>query len=81
LFARLEFSPSEKSAIRKLLYQWAADENESRIVRVFSIQTLSEIPGNSAADRKRFMELLDKIEQENIPSLKARIKKIRLIYN
>ncbi len=81
LFARLEFSPSEKSAIRKLLYQWAADENESKIVRVFSIQTLSEIPGNSAADRKRFMELLDKIEQENIPSLKARIKKIRLIYN
>ena len=77
LLPRLDAEGQTLEHIWGILEQWARDKTNSRIVRVNSLQGMFEM-----AKRKRewtldFISLLTELEQENIPSLSARIKKIR----
>lgn len=67
---RLEFAWS-------LLSRWVSDETASRIVRVNSLQSLYDLSRQHSIMRKRFNGLLSRIEMEKVPSLNARIKKIK----
>lgn len=77
LLPRLNLSSQECLSAWRLLTGWALLKDESKIVRVNSIQALYEISLNYNVNLKKFLQLLNTLEKENIPSLTARIKKIK----
>ena len=78
LIPRLKLNDDEKNNAFEILKRWLLNENESKIVRVNSIQALYELSYNSKSRTKSFDEMLINIEKENIPSINARIRKLKL---
>ncbi len=77
LIGRLPTTTKNQKEIRRILTNWATDKNESRIVRVNALQSLY---GLTLQNRNRTSDLLRTfadIEKERIPSLSARIKKLK----
>ena len=77
IVSKLNLNGNERNKIFEILKKWTQDKNESKIVRVNSIQTLSEISCNSELLSKSLDKILNTIEKENISSINARIKKLR----
>jgi hypothetical protein len=78
LILRLKLNPEEKRKAWKILKQWALDKKESRIVRVNALQGLYELAHDgSPAYNNDLQNIIVKLEAENIPSISARIKKLR----
>lgn len=77
LVPRLHLSRNELGKSWDILTNWAKDKNNSRIVRVHSIQGLFELT-KKETDLKQDLNLtLLEIMPENIPSINARIRKIK----
>ncbi|HAD11608.1 MAG TPA: hypothetical protein DCF33_04125 [Saprospirales bacterium] len=76
LLARVRWSKNDLQTVRIWLVNRAADPSESKIVRVNALQGLSALLEQDA-NRGQFLTLLDQVESENIPSLNARIKRLR----
>lgn len=77
LIIRLKLSEDEIGIVWDKLTQWALDKTGSRIVRVNSIQGLFDIQTKFPELKKDFTDTLSKLDRENIPSIVARIKKLR----
>jgi hypothetical protein len=77
LISRIPLTKPEIQKVWKILTNWAIHFKESKIVRVNSLQSLCDLSMKHSEYTERFKELLLKIEKENIPSLNARIRKIR----
>jgi hypothetical protein len=77
LVSRLILSKDEPAKIWKLLSSWVIDKNESRIVRVNAIQGLFNLLQKHTAFVNDFEGIITNIETENIPSLNARIRKLK----
>lgn len=77
LVSRIPLSEAETGEIWALLSQWATDKKESRIVRVNSLQTLFDLLQNHPELKQDFLWMVSGLERENIPSLNARLRKIR----
>lgn len=77
LVPRLPLDPHEIKEVWSILSYWAQNPNESKIVRVNSLQGLFDLTRNTPAFKNSLLSILDTIEHEPIPSLKARIKKLR----
>lgn len=77
LISRLHFDIKEFDKAWKTLTSWAKDKTNSRIVRVNSIQALFELVNQRSGSEKDFRITLTELEKENIPSINARIRKIR----
>lgn len=80
--ARMNLSPAEFKKVWALLTHWANNPNESKIVRVNSLQSLFDLhnkTGNPAL-LSSFRSTVMKIERERVPSISARIRKLRKIY-
>jgi len=77
LMSRLELDEKETGIVWDKLTQWANDKKGIRIARVFSLQTLFDIQKQYPELKKDFMDTLAKLDRENIPSIKARIRKLR----
>lgn len=77
LIPRLNLKNMEFDNGWKTLTMWAKDKDNSRIVRVNSIQGLYEMAKRQSKTEKDFWIILSEIEKENIPSINARINKIR----
>ena len=77
LISRLNLTNEELVSAWDLLTNWASDKNESKIVRVNSIQGLFNLSKQNFKLSHDFDLTLAKIKRENIPSLNARIKKLR----
>jgi hypothetical protein len=77
LVSRLPLTPIEKGKIWKLLTEWATGKKESKIVRVNSVQGLYNFLQSNKELERDFNVTADKILNENIPSLNARIRIIR----
>jgi hypothetical protein len=77
LISRLKLSEKETGIAWDKLTQWANDKKESRIVRVFSLQALYDIQKQYPELKKDFMGTMNTLDRENIPSIKARIRKLR----
>lgn len=75
LLPRLKLDSMEITEARNTLRKWATDKSSSRIVRVNSLQAFYDLAEkyNYAVDN----HLINKLEKENIPSIRARIKKIK----
>jgi hypothetical protein len=77
IFPRLDLQLKEKSTVTRLLLHWATDTTTSRILRANAVESLYELGKKSPASLAKLLSLLDVLEKEDNPSLKARIKKIR----
>ena len=79
LVPRLILHSSELNQVWQMLSDWAMNKKESKIVRVNSIQGLFELLQIKKELTTEFSQILNQIEMEKIPSLTARIKKLRNI--
>jgi hypothetical protein len=77
LVSRLKLTRSELGRVWATLTGWALDRGESRIVRVNSVQGLFDLLEHSPGLRQDFERTLTQLEREEIPSLTARIRKLR----
>lgn len=77
LVARVDLEAEEFSNVWELLTQWAKDKTNSKIVRVNSLQSLFELSNHRTEKKKLFGTILNALEKEHIPSIDARIKKLR----
>jgi hypothetical protein len=77
LIPRLHLSNKEFGNAWNTLSDWAKNITNSRIVRVNSIQGLFEMMKQKGELEKDFSLTLSELEKENIPSLNARIRKLK----
>ena len=77
ILPRLALTGSEFKFAWKLLSAWATDTHESKIVRVNAITGLAALTQQDSILSAGLYEILEKIGAENIPSLNARIRKIK----
>ncbi len=77
LIPRLALEGEELGYAWDTLTEWAKDKSNSRIVRVNSIQGLFEIKKQKSELEKDFYLTLSELERENIPSIRARIRKLK----
>ena len=75
--ARLPLEKLELDKAWILLASWATNKLNSRIVRVNSIQGLFELSNYQPSLSRKLEEILNVLEQEKVPSINARIKKLR----
>lgn len=74
---RLLLREPELAQAWDMLSFWARDKSKSRIVRVMSLQSLSDLMHRVPSLHFDYKHLLEELEHEQIPSLKARIRLIR----
>ncbi len=77
ILPRLALSGNEFKFAWKLLSAWATDTHESKIVRVNAITGLAALARKDSLLRVRLYDILEKVGAENIPSLNARVVKIK----
>jgi hypothetical protein len=77
LVSRLEFHPDELREVWGVLSYWALNPNESKIVRVNSLQGLFDLCSRYEELKESFGHTLQSLEHEPIPSLQARIRKLK----
>jgi hypothetical protein len=76
ILGRLKYTKNETEKVLRKLTEWILNTNESKIVRVNALQSLYDLSKNDKELRKKFSEIIQYIKKENVPSIKARIKKI-----
>ena len=77
MVSRVVLTDKEVGAIWMLLTRWATDKQESKIVRVNAIQALYNFLAQHQHLKQDFEQTISEVEQEHIPSLNARIKKLK----
>lgn len=77
LIVRLDLTENETGEVWATLTNWALDRNESRIVRVHSIQGLHDLLAQHPDLHRDYDQTIEELETENIPSIKARIRKLK----
>ena len=77
LVSRLTLTSAETGKVWHYLTDWATNKKESKIVRVNSVQSLFNLLQKNMELKQDFDQTIDRITIENIPSINARIKKIK----
>jgi hypothetical protein len=77
LVTRLHLSLKELKTVWNKLATWTTDKNESKIVRVNSVQALFELSKKFKDLKADFCSIIQEVERENISSLNARIRKLK----
>lgn len=77
LVSRISLTEREFANAWNIFTNWAIDKKESRIVRVNSIQCLFEFLKKEPELLQDFLTTISEIRREEIPSLNARIRKIK----
>ena len=77
LLPRLSFTENEYTKAIAILSSWLRDPKESKIVRTNSLQALFELSKYNIMIRQELDHIVRAIEKEDVPSLLARIRKIR----
>ena len=75
--SRLELTKREFRKVWQILTDWANNKKASKIVRVNSMQGLFNLLQTNQELKQDFNLTLNRIENENIPSINARIKKLK----
>src|SRR5690242_8322383 len=76
LLSRLKLNKKELEKVWTTLSLWALDKLNSRIVRVCSIQSLYDLSNHQPDLMTSFLQMIEQVKKENIPSLNARIRRI-----
>lgn len=77
LVPRLDLVEAEMQEVWSILSYWSKNPNESKIVRVNALQGLYEMTQRFSFFKKDLEETIYALEKEPIPSLRARIKKLK----
>ena len=77
IITRIDLNHLEFVQIWDTLTKWATDNKESKIVRVNSIQGLYDLLKHKPELSNDFNLIISKIGNENIPSMNARIRKMK----
>ena len=77
IVSRLELTTNELGIVWNKLSNWAKDKKESKIVRVNSIQALFDLVEKHRELKNDLGLTFQEIEAENIPSINARLRKLR----
>jgi hypothetical protein len=77
LASRVSPEGKELLAAWEVLKGWASDVSESKIVRVNALQAMSELAAGRAVLKNELSVLFEKTEAEGVPSLSARIRKLK----
>ncbi len=56
---------------------WVKDKNNSKIVRVNSLQSLFNLSKQNKQHAEELQNLINDLNREDTPSIKARIRKLR----
>ena len=75
--SRLHLTQKEFEKVWQILTGWANDKNESKIVRVNSVQGLFNLLQTKQELKQVFNLTMSQIEKENIPSINTRIRNIK----
>ncbi len=78
IVSRLDLTTEELGIVWNKLTNWAVDKKESKIVRVNSIDSLLDLSNKNKELKKDFDLTIQEIETENIPSIKARMRKLKI---
>ena len=78
MISRVELTSTELRKVWKYLSKWAIDQKESKIVRVNAIQSMYELSNRNKAYLEKFKSILAKVQTENIPSINARLRKLKI---
>jgi hypothetical protein len=77
LLPRLEFTSEELPAVWNTISYWAKNPNENKTIRAGALQALYELSMNDPAHIKELHNTLHDVSREPIPSIQAKIKKLR----
>ena len=77
IVSRLDLTIDELRKVWNKLSNWAKDKKESKIVRVNSLQSLYELTKKHNGLNKDFNLIVTEIELENVPSINARLRKLK----
>jgi hypothetical protein len=81
LIPRIDLTDEELETVRHILTYWSLNRNESKIVRVDSLQGLFDLSRNHSALKEDVEKVMAAMEHEMIPSIQSRVKKLmRLIW-
>ena len=81
LLPRLDLDTQELEKVWHVLSYWVLNPAESKIVRVNALQGLFDLSSMHAHLKPEFEKILDSIKSEMIPSIQARIRKLRKMKN
>jgi hypothetical protein len=76
IISRLKLNSRQKTKVSNILFNWVENSNESKFVRVNSLQSLFEICKGDDKLIEKFSEVIEQLKKEKIPSLTARINKL-----
>lgn len=79
LVGRMDLDKKELRDVQYTLTYWARNKNESKIVRVNSLQGLFDLARSHPEVRGNVQETMALMEHEMIPSIQARIRKLKKI--
>ncbi len=77
LVSRLQLNEEELKEVWSVLSYWVQNPNESKIVRVNSLQGLHDLAIQFPWLREKYEQTVRRLAHEPIPSLQARIRKLR----
>lgn len=77
LLSRFLLTTDELKKVKSVLEKWVIDRTESKIVRVNSLQSLFNLSKKFNSLTGSLNQIIDKLEKENIPSINARIRKLK----
>jgi len=77
LISRIALDKKELEDVWHTLQYWALNPNESKIVRVNSLQGLFDLCKDHPVFKTDFGEILARMEHELVPSIQARIRKLK----
>jgi len=77
IVSRLRLNDNEVGFVWQVLTRWANNPRESKIVRVNSIQGLFNLLQQHGELEKDFQLTLDQVQREKIPSINARLRKLK----
>lgn len=77
IIPRVTLNKTEIDNVWKILSDWVTEKSNSRIVRANALQALFELTIHHTKFRNELIQLFNQLEKEKIPSINARIKKMR----
>lgn len=77
LITRVKLSKKELVVVWHTLTYWALNKNESKIVRVNSLQGLFDLSRQYPQLKENFIKVMLTMEREIIPSIQARVRKLK----
>jgi hypothetical protein len=77
LVTRIMMDNAEFRYVCNILEKWATDTDESKICRVNALQSLFELYSTHRKNPENLIQMMNHIEDEDIPSLNARIRHLK----